>query len=69
MLVLLSLVLDFLLELQPELHGVAGEVKRAAHGDEVVEVGVHHLALDDVLGADPTELEGDQSANQAHEIV
>ena len=28
-----------------------------------------HLALDDVLGADPAELEGDQSAQQAGEIV
>ena len=36
------------LELQPELHGVTGDIKRAAHGDEVVEVGVDHLALDDV---------------------
>ena len=57
------------LELQPDLHGVTGDIKRSAHGDEVVEAGVDYLALDDVLGADPTELEGDQSAQQAGEII
>gem|GEM_PF-5332380 len=34
-----SLVLHLLalgLELQPDLHGVTGDIKRSAHGDEVV---------------------------------
>lgn len=69
---LASLALDSLgscLNFEPEPHGVPGDQPGSAGCDEVVEVGVDDLALDDVLGADPAELEGDQGGDQADQEI